>query len=246
MKIDVTLVACRRPDLLKRTLASFATNVFAHFEIAGAYCNIDPPYGDEGHAAACRALIETYLPNALVTEPDAGSFGRAVRTVWSQTTADVVLHMEDDWTLREAITPERVAATLAGRTASLTPVSRYHKSKPGQAFATRRRTIVALGPMRIRRRVPDFGTSPMFVRGDFIRRYAAMLNVDLDPEKQCRPGENVPLHRFASSHRHAFLWGQDGTFPIEDIGRDWREARGIEKVHEDGGVAWVERTADRP
>ena len=59
MKIDVCMVAGRRPDLIQTTLDSFNANLFRNFTVDRFIVNIDPVFGsDDDQALGCVLLLE--------------------------------------------------------------------------------------------------------------------------------------------------------------------------------------------
>jgi hypothetical protein len=239
--IDVTLVSGRRPELLRRTLASFDAGLFSRFRIGRFIANLDPIFGDASDHAACLGAIRERFPEAEVFEPKAAGFGAAVKRIWAATTAALVFHLEDDWALNEAIDPARIAALMTGTTRAVALVSREMGWNGSDAFNRRRKKVRVLGiPVRSQE-FEVFGTSPRFLEGDFARRCAALMDPDLDPEKQMRPPGNRALISFLQAYRCRFLTPTTGDEVITDIGREWRDARGIEKVVAKGESHWIRR-----
>lgn len=238
--LDVTLVAARRPGLLRRTLASFQEGLFRNFPIGGVYANIDPVFGDEADHAACKAAILATCPDAVVFEPAVPGFGRAVKSLWAATRAEVVFHLEDDWLLNEPLQPEDVFPLLAGDTRALAPVSKEIGWNGRDLYKESRTRVKVLGITVRRENVGAFGTSPRFLDGDFARRCAALMDPDLDPEKQMRAPHNPALRAYMRAYRCRFLPARGHTELITDIGRAWRDASGIEKVVTEGVSTWTQ------
>ncbi|MCB1371443.1 MAG: hypothetical protein H6896_06135 [Rhodovulum sp.] len=236
--LDVTLVAGRRPELLARTLASFAEGLFAHFDLAGFHANIDPIFGDASDHARCREVILSRFPDAAISEPPAAGFGAAVQRVWAATRADLVFHLEDDWLLNEPVGPEDVLPLLTGNTRSVALVAREFGWNGRDLYNVRRKRRRFLGIPVGRRTLNVFGTSPRFLEGAFARRCAGLIDPALDPEKQMRPPGNPALIAYLNEYRCRFLPTKAGAALITDIGREWRDARGIEKVVEQGVSRW--------
>jgi len=239
--IDVSIVAGRRPDLLERTLASFEENLFRNFEIARVIANIDPIFGDEADHLKCIDLIRAMDSDALVSEPEEPGFGAAVKRTWSSTQASVILHLEDDWLLNYPIMPKDIAIFDSEPRVMQAAFNHHYKfwdTRERGPYRVARRRIKVLGfETPFKRRYPDFTTSPGFLRGDFARRCAALMNPAYDPEKQFTNRKNEDLMAFASDYRIALI-GNGPTFPISDIGREWRDARSITKTIVDGVSIW--------
>jgi hypothetical protein len=240
-RLDITLVSGRRPELLRRTLASFREGLFATFPVAGVYANIDPIFGDAADHAACRAAILATFPDAVISEPATAGFGKAVRTLWAATRSAFVFHLEDDWVLNEPLRPEQVFPLLSGDTKALAPVSKELGWDGRSTFNVRRHKIRFLGIPVGHRTVNIFGTSPRFLAGDFARACAALMDPDLDPEKQMRPPSNPALRAYMQSFRCRFLPARTHPELISDIGRSWRDERGIDKVVAGGVSTWTPR-----
>jgi len=239
MMIEVSLIAGRRPDLLERTLASFSDGLLQHFQVKRAIVNIDPVFGDESAMDRCKEIVASYFDDVLVNTPEAASFGAAVKYTWSQTEADWVLHLEDDWIVRHPITPEMVAACF-----QLSPkVTNVVFSCPtlggkGKKFKGREEVRTLPDGAVKKKHIPIFGTSPRMMDGVFARGCAALMDPEFDPEKQMTPDINSALWRHIRPCRCAILWGPKGDTVIDDIGREWRAKRGIKKIVERGKSVW--------
>ncbi len=243
MKIDLTIVAGSRPDLLSRTLASFEAGLFRYFHVAKVIANIDPFGGGVGEQNECASIISRHFSHAQIIKPKSSSFGCAVRAVWENAEADLLFHLEDDWLLLEPIRPEMIEPLLAQGAASVKPVAKEHKWRGDDPFQTKK-PVNLLGARLFSIRMPvGFGTSPGFFRGDFIRQYVRLMQPHLDPEKQVRANVNGPLHEYCKSFKHSMLKGQQHRELITDIGREWRDNRNIIKtVKKEIGISvWEQR-----
>ena len=239
-RLDVTLVAARRPGLLRRTLASFQEGLFANFPLGAVHANIDPVFGDDADHAACRAAILATFPGAVISEPESPGFGRAVKALWAATGSEVVFHLEDDWLLNEPLRPEEVLPLLAGDTRALALVSKEIGWNGHDLYKETRTRVKLLGITVRRDVVAAFGTSPRFLEGDFARRCAALMDPELDPEKQMRPPHNPDLRAYMRGFRCRFLPAREHAELITDIGRAWRDQRGIEKMVVGGTSVWTQ------
>lgn len=239
--IDVCIVATRRPELLALTLAAFHQNLFRHFRIRRLIANIDPAFGTAEDQEECVRLIRSYDPDALITTPSEAGFAAAVARVWAASTSDVILHLEDDWVLKRSVYPADVEPMA--RDASIGEISLNHAGKAwsverkGPFVYTRRHRRLFGVALPLKRRIPLFLTAPAFFRGSFARAAAGLMDPAFDPEKQFCRGVNPALEAYVLPYRNMILGGAP-DYPIEDLGRRWREDRQIGKRVIGGQSHW--------
>ena len=246
-ELDVCLVATRRPDLLAQTLSTFEEGLFRHFRVTRIIANVDPLFGTAKEQRECVALIRRYDPDASITQPGGAGFAAAVARTWAASTADIILHLEDDWLLKRPVHPADLEAMVRDRRVG--QVSFNHAGKDwsqrrkGRFCYTRGRRYTAFGVrLPFKHRVPLFLTAPSFFAGDFARHAAQLMNPNFDPEKQFCRGLNPLLESYVLPFKNLIL-GENPDFYIEDIGRAWRERRGIVKHLVDGQSSWEETSS---
>lgn len=236
---DIALIAGRREELLARTLASFADRVFPNFTIGKVIVNIDPFMNDVAEGDRCEALVRQWFPEATVFRPRKADFASAVKRVWAATTAPRVLHLEDDWLALEPITPDRVEALLEAGVGSVT-FTHSNKHTRGRPDQLARRTYTTEDGT-VREVLENcHSTSPGVFVGDFLRQAAAVMRPKMDPERQFSRALNPELEALAFPLRCVFMNGQSSRFLIEDIGRTYREARGIVRSKNRFRAIWVQ------
>ena len=243
-KIDITLVAGRRPELLERTLSSFAKHVFPNFHISQVFANIDPFMGTITDGEACRQIILENFPDAEISIPEKPGFGLAVKTLWGKITSPLALHLEDDWLVLEKVSPEQVFPQFEGRVRMATMVTpenvkarRYRRNR----FRTTRKKI-PFTPLKYK--APLFTLCPCFIERDFAHEYARLLNPELDPEAQNYKDSgryNPELSRYCDRFQNIFLKGKEDPALIIDIGRAYQAERGIIKTEDGGESLWIRR-----
>jgi hypothetical protein len=227
-RIDVFLVAARRPELLELTLRSFQINLLRQLAVRRLYINIDPIWGTEADAAAVKAICRLYFDDIVFHEPEQPNFCAAVRWGWSQSDRDWFLHLEDDWCLVWRIDARRLAREAAD--AQVGQISFFNHGKAWRRGVWSRK----------------FTTSPSLVRGAVGRAAAQHMNTEWDPEKQLYDGKNPALMQAISGYRHRFHGTRFAPKCIVDTGREWRMARSIEKHRIDGVSTWTGPTEDMP
>ena len=239
MNLDITIVAGSRPDLLAITLASFNENLFRNFAVRNVIANIDPIFGAETERQQCINIIGKFFANAKIVAPTAPSFGMAVKRTWESTQGDLIFHLEDDWVLLEPISPPMIAPLVSANFAGIKPVAAEHRWL-GSDPARNHRPLIEIGGLKFgtRSNPVQFGTSPGFFAGDFVRTVAQLLITNLDPEKQVKMKYNPELASFCRKFKFTYLPGQSKRELIQDIGRAWRQARGIDKITTSGRSIW--------
>lgn len=244
MDLDICLIAGRRPDLLKATLESFQRRLFGNFQIRNFYANIDPIFGTGTDGQAAADVIRSFFPKALITMPEEPGFCAAVQRNWSATSAEFVLHLEDDWLLNVDITPDIVTEfgdPQIAQVAFHSAEKNWDMKRRGKFHYCRRPVRVFGLPLPIKPKFPRFTTSPSFLRGAFARNAAKLFDVRLDPEKQFYSRRNSALERYVAPLRSSIFAIGNG-FVVHDIGREWREQRGIRKSIEQSTSVWTVET----
>lgn len=242
--LNIAIVAGRRPDLLERTLLSFDRHLFSFCTIGQVRVNLDPIFGTEADAAAAVTLLRDLFPQAEIHQPATPGFGWAVRWLWSGMADGPFLHLEDDWICLEDIRPEEALSKFAPDVGMVSLRTEQHGPRGDRDASTRFEKTKLLGLTVKRTEVPAFNTSPGFVDGAFARQVAALFDPALDPEKQMREQFNPPLKRFLADWRCLFHKSLSGQPIIEDIGRGWQQAHGVEKRTEGGVSIWTDTGTD--
>jgi hypothetical protein len=241
--IELTIVGARRPALLAKTLASFNQHLFRHFQFVRASINIDPIWGDESEKTECAKQMRQYFPDAVIYTPETPSYCRAVKRLWSNSIADFIFHLEDDWLLLEDIEPsvlDRFNDPALAQVSLMVKEKRWDRARRGDYhFIKRRDKMLGFVPSPIRRRVPCFTVSPAFTRGEFARQWASLMEESLDPEKQAHSGVNPKLEKYVRSYRNYLYSGVQHYNIAVDTGREWRDEREIQKITVKGTSTWV-------
>lgn len=236
-QLDLVIIATRRPDLLERTIESFQVRILNGWNVSRVFCNIDPAFGSPEDERKCLSILSSRFENVTTRTPEAPSFGMAVKWAWKQPLAPVVLHMEDDWIVNEQVDCKRVrsllqsydAVRLAGNQRQARRSNRIYKEHVRRGW----------GPLKLKIGTRTFGTAPAFLKTGFARAISELLDPALDPEKQMLGGFNKVLEKYIRSRRVWQINSSTGGPLIKDIGREWREARGIEKQVSSGKSVWT-------
>lgn len=241
--IELTVVAARRNALLRDTLNSFHARMFRNFRFDRVSVNIDPLWGDQKEESECVATVKSLFPNAVIYTPEKANHCSAVKRLWTNSQSQFLFHMEDDWNLLENIDPSILnlfSDPKIAQVSLMTKEKNWARSRRGDFhFVKRRPKLFGIIPSPFRKTIPAFTTSPSFIRGDFARHWAHLLDEAFDPEKQGYSQVNAPLERFTANYRNYIYSGKHFDNLIIDTGRDWRAARHIEKIIVEGKATWA-------
>lgn len=239
-RIDLCIVATRRPELLAQTLASFCDKVLRHLDMGSTYLNLDAAFGSADDHAACIEVVRGHFPDAVIFEPQQPGFCAAVRRVWSASTSDYVFHLEDDWiSLREmgAELLEPFADPSVTQVSFHTADQNWDIARKGH-FHQRNEYARLLGiKIPLFRTFPKFTTSPSILRGSFARHCASLMDISRDPEKQFYSGVNPAMETYVASYSN-YIFSPEAKPVIRDMGREWRDQRNIRKVITNSTSTW--------
>lgn len=238
-KLNVGIVAARRPNLLRTTLQSFDEHLFNRCEVDQVRVNLDPIFGSKGDETKTISLIREFFPSAEINTPCKPNFTKAVQWIWSGINDGPFLHLEDDWICLHDIPIEEIFSTLNNSAKMILLLSETHGERGKQRVSVRVKKHKILGLTYKRTPIPTFGTSPSIIDGAFARVAATLFDLKLDPEKQMRDNRNQELIKFLSQHQCLFQSSPVGSPLIEDLGRAWHKEQNVEKIVEEGVSKWV-------
>jgi hypothetical protein len=230
MNIALSMTACRRPEIMERTVRSFG-RYMPELIKATAIVNIDPAGGDFGDGETCAHIIRSSFRLQRYFQPHAPSFAKAFIKVWSvASVADYVFHLEDDWELLRPVSLDRMVEVLEAEPDLA--VLRLPWKAAGDTAAKQWKVWFPWNgtyfecPPNARREV-GFCGHPSLIRGEFVRQAVNVLDPSSNPEKQFHHGpaaEIVDQWRFG-------VWGPPNSGPaVKDIGREWMVKNGYKKA----------------
>jgi hypothetical protein len=217
--IDVTMTAACRPELVFRTLKSFKEMLFDRLPVRAFFLNVDPVWGTKDQGREVEAIGRSFFNSVEVRFPLTGSYGGAVKWLWSRPETEWFLHLEDDWTMTNRISLNRLTSQMNSGAAQI-------------VLANWKR-------LQRQRKPPKLGLCPLFSKREFGRLASGHMNPDLDPDKQFRNGTNPALEQAIAGYHAVYFGGALTRETIVDIGRDWRQDRKIEKKIIDGVSVWT-------
>lgn len=236
--IELTLIAGARPDLLKTTIES----LFKRTNIADLNvflrCNVDKFGGDERDVETVKCILADYFPHRVVYTPRKNSFSLAVKRLWSGVHSSYVIHMEDDWVIREPIDFESLFNLIDQKVKCVSFATAEKNLRKRPKYHSKRKYKFLPSPFEGLLRKPVFTTSPSLYDGKVLNEIGGLLNPELDPEKQMYNGKNAQIEDYLSHYRNLLYYSSSGDYAIEDIGREWHSKNDIVKTVVDGVSTW--------
>jgi hypothetical protein len=205
MNIDVTMTSVIRPEILENTLETFFKYVFSkeynYSLILNIDCIGDDRYGPDDILVVARKYFSSIQYN-IEKEPN---FPKAVRWIWSHSKSEFVFHLEDMWDAKiktnfhdlvHVMTEYPSIANLflfknilANGSSPPFFYSRYKSKEDRRLF------LMVTKPL----------LSPGLYRGEFLRRYAFMMNDIDNPELQIWGDKYVAEDGMAETNNKKYL-----------------------------------------
>lgn len=224
INVDITMTSTIRPEILDVTLQSFVERMLYDKSRYRLIINVDP-IGEELPQSSMLDVAYKYFDNILFNLPTVPCFCRAVIWCWSQTTADFVFHLEEDWKLAFPIDIDDmidIMITHKDLVSLRLNKDSVPKSQHGQKFGY----VYA----------PKISLNPTLFTGNFIRRIVPYMDVDLNPEKQLRPSEKTYRGKIISKISNGIYTRIHYGPVVLDIGREWMAKSKFSK--DIGFIAW--------
>ena len=210
-KIDITMTAVKRPEILRRTLESFCNNLFTEKDRYRLIINIDS-IGEKVKPKVilkiCKRFFkeEQIIYNVSVT----ASFPAAVIWTWQQVEAPWVFHLEDDWIINMPVDINDMIEIM--KKYSLVSL-RLNKNKSGKSKSTNKYGYMSH---------PKISLNPTFFDGAFIKNVVPLMDPKLNPEKQLRIGKGIEERgKYLMKFKHGIYTKESIQQVVVDIGREW-------------------------
>jgi hypothetical protein len=203
-KLDVVVIAIKRPEILRLCLETFKKNLLQQFDVR-VIINVDP-VGEENYSQKdIINIAKEYFPNVVSRTPKKGNFSKAVYWAWGQVRTDFFFHLEDDWLLKSFIPAYRLESKASIREiVSITFNTSSNKKYP---------------KLYKNYHLKNFSLRPCIFRTKYIKEKLVDFKFDQDPEKQII--KNVPSKSFRDPK--FILYGNDHEGrKIIDTGKKWK------------------------
>ena len=220
--MDVLMTACRRPEIVHRTLQSFAS-ALNNYEGHRLFINIDPVGGFLKDSDEVISVCNSYFDDVKTHTPVKSSFPNAFNWCWEKAESDIVFMLEDDWELIKDIDTQKILDILTSEPdlailrlpmfrSTETEMKNWNKFFPwnGKYFECPEDQRGCVG----------FCGHPSFIKKEFVENCLPLIDNTLNPEKQ--------FHRRGSKLLDEVLKWRYGVYStpnsgpaIRDIGRPW-------------------------
>lgn len=238
--MDLAIVSGARPDLLEKTINSLIAKTNLKSQVNEVRINIDLFGGDEIKRSEAVDVVKGYFDAPIIRLTEHPSHTNAVKWCLKSDGHKPVFMIEDDWVFLENFDFSEIlekiyngveVCSFATEEKRLKGSPKYHQKYPAPKILS-----YLLG-----RRSPIFTTSPCIMSAKFAKLISDSLDPNFDPEKQMYNGTNPSLQRKLNNMRNELIYGKKSKYIIEDIGRAWRNKRGIEKIIVNGKSEWIKK-----
>jgi hypothetical protein len=237
--IDITMTSVIRPDILRKTLESFCSNLF--YDDKYSYrliMNIDS-IGEDKDPMEMVEVAQSFFDNILYRFSHTPSFSDAVMWVWSRIFGDYVFHLEDDWIMLRQI-PLVEMIRILEKNDDLACLHFLKKDisnrKRMNLFGT---SYVYKDNYYISRKPFGFSLNPVLVRAKFLNQILPNMDHNKNPEKQIRV-KNEKMKEILYDWKYGIYSkpGQTKTVSGKN-GFHWRVDNNFVKPEKGSFLTWV-------
>jgi len=223
--IDITMTACRREEILRRTLESFKKFLFGKTECR-LILNVDP-VGDNVDSFHIVEVAKEYFPHIIANCPSKASFPTAFKWCWEQVSAEFAFHLEDDWELAMPVSLLDMIF-LMDKVPNLA-VLRLPKWRTEEDKMKNWNKFFAWNGMYFEcpsaeRASVGFCGHPSLIRGTFVKETVPYLDVTTNPEKQFHYNRRI-VQRILC-YQYGVFADQNQPAAILEIGEKWKIQNG--------------------
>lgn len=225
-RIDITTTATLRPEILSRTLQTFAKYLFNNTNIEyRLIINIDLVGHKDCSPLEVVKIARNYFSNVVYRIGETPSFPIAFKWVWDQVSidADYVFHLEDDWALLRFVSiqnmidllekyPDLMILRLSAFTATEKTLKNWNRFYPwnGEFYECPENLIGGMA----------FAGHPSLIKANWVRHVRCDLNGVSNPEKQLK-WRDKNIGPYLTKFMYGVFSEQNIGPTIADIGRRW-------------------------
>lgn len=245
--MDVTLTATLRPEVVRKTLASFCARLLGNDPTHRLIVNIDPVGAPNTPPdAVSRVCAEFFGDRLVIRQPQSPSFPGALRWCWEQVESQYFLNLEDDWELLADLELGDMLLAMDKHPWLATlrlPKGETTATETRQSASGREPRYLWNGwywecPRGRTGRNSYYG-SPSLIRRAWATGVTPLLNTKASPEKQ--------IKRLRHKREPAVWCWEYGVYSrhntpliIRDLGTEWRRAHGIAKNSYKNFTRWAD------
>jgi len=186
-KIDITMTAVLRTDVLDETLRLINERVVKDREGFRLIINVDP-VGEKMKPMKVIKIAKKYFDDIIFNIATEPSFPKAVKWIWSQVTAPYVFHWEDDVNILREIDVDHMIKILKDNP-KLSSLRLYKAKIPkGKSFTTFNCKWIYHneGFYVAKDWKKQFGLNPLLIKSEFVKEAVTRMVDNTNPEKQFR------------------------------------------------------------
>lgn len=241
--IDITMTSVIRPSILSNTLQTIkkflCKNEMDRFRLI---INVDP-VGEDIDPLNVVKVAEKNFNNVIYNIAETPSFPRAVKWVWSQSTAPYIFHWEDDVDILHDIDIDNMIYIL-NTYDDLSSLRLYKAATPNQkSFHTfscrwdynKEGFFVARDWRR------QFGLNPILIKSEFVKEAVKRMVDDINPEKQFRESQKY-MRPLIKRWKYG-LYTKPGSPRMIDgrKGQKWKNDIGLDKPKGETFLKWEKK-----
>ena len=220
--MDLLMTACRRPEIVHRTLKSFA-NVLNNYDNHRLIINIDPAGGFLDDEEKVIEVCKSFFNRLKIRTPIKPSFPRAFKWCWEHAKSDIVFMLEDDWELIKEINVQKILDTLKSeKDLALLRLPMFRSTK--NQMKNWNKFFLWNGKYfecpEDQRGCVGFCGHPSFIKKEFVQKCYPLLDDTLNPEKQFHRRGSKLLCEVLNWRYGVHAIPNNGA-TIRDIGRLW-------------------------
>jgi len=240
-KIDITMTATLRPDVIIKTLGSIVRNIITKKNDFRLIINIDP-VGEKVKPKIILKIAKQYFENIVYNFAKQPSFAKAVKWCWNSSNTSYVFHIEDDWTINRKIDVTKMINIL-DKYNDLSSLRLYkYKTPKGKAFSTFgcKWRYNKDGFYIADRWQKQFGLNPILIKRQFIDEALPKMKDNVNPEKQFRDTQPymVPIIK---KWKYGLYTSPSEKALVSDIGLSWRNKNRFVKPKGKPFLSWEKK-----
>jgi len=238
-KVDITITATVRPKLLDTTLTSFYNNLFC--EDPDRYriiINVDP-VGEVGSTQQDMVdVCHKYFKEVIYNFPEKPSFSKAVIWCWTQTEAQFIYHLEDDWALNRPVKMKTMIQILKENpNLACLRFSKYNVPEGNHIVLFESAYTLKKGYYLAADSSSQFGLNPCLIKSEYVKTAVKLMTENINPEKQFR-ANNGRMRPFVKMWQYGIYSEPGQPALVTDIGRNWRKIHNFKKPKNSAFLVW--------